>query len=94
MPPSHKKVLLKKIQFLTGPVEFQMFGQNKEVQRVFHACVKEGLSKSNGTLEEQAEQMMEHSEEGRYEKKATPVLNSNLDDVMDKKIGIQDCNIQ
>jgi len=50
----------------SGPVEFQMFGQNNEVQRIFHACVKEGLYNSSGTLEEQAEQMIAYPGEGRY----------------------------
>jgi len=47
-----------------------MFGQNNEVQRIFHACAKEGLYRSSGTLEEQAEQMIEYPGEGRYKKES------------------------
>jgi len=66
MPLLHKTLLHKEREFLKGPVEFQMFGQTNEVQRIFHACVKEGLYNSSGTLEEQAEQMIAYPGEGRY----------------------------
>jgi len=66
MPHLHETLLHKERQFLKGPV--QMFGHNNEVQRIFHACVKEGLNKSSVPLEEQSEQMIEYSGEGRYKK--------------------------